>query len=338
MSSRRDSHNKNQHEKAHDHTHGHGTGFHHHHHHHHHWDSADPSVRDRLLWALGLNAAFLFIEVVAAFWSDSLALFSDAGHMVMDVAALALAYGMAVLSARRPEGRYTYGFRRAPVLGALGNGLALLVMVAFILHEAFIRIQSPPEIAGWPVLITGVAGLAVNLVSALFLAGGHSHSLNVRGAMLHLIGDALGSVGAMVSGAVILLTGWRPIDPIISVFIALIILLTALPLVTGTIRVLLEASPSSDLIDRIRDFLRHNGRVKEVSDLHVWELDSGALAVTAYLLTDPEVPLHELADISDELRDSLKDEFSVVHAVLEWRCHPSPHACDTEDSTHDPSH
>lgn len=273
--------------------------------------------------ALGLNLGFLFIEVAVGILADSLALLSDAGHMVADVAALAFALAAQRLSQARPGGGYTFGLRRMPVLGAFGNALMLLFIAGFILWEATRRLQAPPAVAPWPVLLAGIAGLLVNLGSALLLHRAASRSLNVRGAVLHLLADALGSLGAMAVAVVLLLTGWRPVDALVSAGIALLILGATWPLLRDSARVLLQGAPPALPMERLRAALAAVPEVRSILDLHVWEIDRGMTVLSAALVTG-ECDLRTLERVTDGLRQRLLQEYGIGHATFEWR---TPDGC-----------
>lgn len=269
-----------------------------------------------LLMALALNAAFMVVEFVVGVLSHSLALMGDAGHMLVDVGALALAAGAEKLSARPGGPNHTFGYRRAPTLGALGNAITMLLLCGILIHEAVLRFADPHPVASIPVLIVGVLGLGVNVASALYLhrQGGHSH--NVRGAILHMIGDALGSVAVIASAIVIHATGWHPIDPIMTLVISLLILLATLPLLRETTRTLLQVSPPDVDIEALTASLLAHPEVACVADLHVWELDAGYLVASAAL----HVNCCEI-DSVEELRDALKaelvDRWAIAHVTLE---------------------
>lgn len=275
-------------------------------------------VVERALWiAFGLNAAFLVVELVVGLLADSLALLSDAGHMVSDVAALGMALVAQRLARSQAGPGFTFGLRRVPVLGAFGNALSLLIIAALILWEAWHRLQAPPAVMAWPVLVAGTAGLAVNLISAWVLHRGSDQSLNVRGAMLHLLADALGSVGAIVAAVVLLTTGWAPIDAIVSVVIALLLLVSTWPLLRDSTKVLLQGAPAGVEPEHLRALLCDHPAVERVADLHVWQIDVGQSVLTAALVTR-RCELIELEQIAVGLKAKLLDEQGIQHVTLEW--------------------
>ena len=235
-----------------------------------------------LLVALLLTLAFAGVEAAAGWWSGSLALLSDAAHMLTDSSALGLAAAAAWLARRPPSMRHSYGLVRAEVLAALFNSLLMLVLIGFIVREALERIGSPREITGSTVIAVAVVGLVVNLVVAWILHRGEQ-TLNTRAALLHVLGDALGSVAAIVAGIVIVTTGWMPIDPLLSLLVAALILVSALRLLREVVHVLMEGVPLTHRLDAIGQDLAQLDGVLRVHDLHVWTLSSGTIALSAHL-------------------------------------------------------
>lgn len=288
------------------------------HDHNHHPTPGIPSPVQALWVAILLNAGFLVIEAAAGYWLDSLALLADAGHMVSDVGALTVALLAARLRHHRPNDGYTFGLRRAPVLGGLVNGIALVVVVVLICVEALERFAAPPTPDGLGVLVTGVVGLAVNLGSAWYLARSRDRSINTRGAVLHLLADALGSVAAIVSAVAVLAWDAPLADPVASVAIAFLILAASIPLLRDAVRILLQRAPPNLDIREISAGLREEASVRAVHDLHLWELDSGEPVLSAVLVVD-EDNLLEASRLCDRLRTTLKERFRVSHATLECR-------------------
>lgn len=309
--------------------HGHSHG----HHGHHHGSGAESALRVALL----LNLAFLILEVVAGLWANSLALLSDAGHMVSDVAALALALVAERLARARPGGNYTFGLKRIPILGAFGNAVALIAIVGFIFWESYKRFLHPPSVSGTPVLIVGIAGLFVNLIAAWWLHRSESNSLNVRGAMLHLLADALGSIGAIISAIVLLTVGWQPIDALVSVLIGTLILISTWPLLRDSVKVLLQVAPAYIDLQAIRAQCEALPAIEQIADFHVWELNSGDIIFSAVFLT-PLQSLHELDTIGDTLRNKLREEYHIEHATFEWRSCSSTTTTGCEQPQVDPPH
>jgi cobalt-zinc-cadmium efflux system protein len=275
-------------------------------------------VSGRLKWVLGLTATFMVAELVGGLLSNSLALLADAGHMLTDVAALGLSVFAISLARRPPSRKRTYGYVRFEILAALVNGAALLGISGLILWEAWERLRQPAAIDGTIMLTVAGAGLLVNIVGATLL---HSHAhdnLNVRGAYLHVIGDLLGSVGALMAGVIILTTGWMPIDPIASVAIALLILFSAWHLVREAADVLLESAPSHVDMQAILDDLGNIGGLEEVHDVHVWTLTSGFIALSAHGVID-DVTQH--SRILNEVRERMRAR-GIEHVTFQIELRP----------------
>jgi len=243
----------------HDHAHGHG--------------HAHRGAQGTLLAALALTLGFAGVETVAGWWSGSLALLSDAGHMLADSLALAAAALAAVLARRAPSARHSYGLGRAEILAAFGNALVMIALVAVIAAEAVQRLHEPVAVAGGTVMLVAFLGLLVNLAAAWVLSRERGN-LNVRAALLHVLGDLLGSVAALVSGAVILLSGWTPIDPLLSLLISALILVSAVRVLREALHALMEGVPLHLDAEEIRDTMTGVAGVAAVRNLHVWSLSA----------------------------------------------------------------
>lgn len=250
-----------------------------HDHHHHH--PADAGRR--LIWALLLTLAFALVEVAAGFSSGSLALLGDAGHMVTDSASLGLAAFAVWLARRPPSPRHTYGLGRVETLAALFNVLFMVLVVVAISVAAIHRFLEPAKINGEVVTLVAVVGLLINVGVAWLLVHGEQ-TMNTRGALLHVLGDLLGSVAALVAGAVIVFTGWTPIDPLLSLLICLLVLGSSMRLLREVLRALLEGVPAHLSVERIGLALAALADVKSVHDLHVWTLSSKRIALSAHLV------------------------------------------------------
>ncbi len=251
---------------------------------HHHHDLKGTPL-GRLVLAFAITAAFMFVEAGVGWWSKSLALLSDAAHMLFDAAALALAIVAQKVAAQTRTRARTYGFRRAEVLAAFANGIALAVIAIWIFIEAAARWRSPPAIEATWMTATAVLGLLVNLVSAWMLgAGGHGHNVNTRAALAHVLTDVLGSVGAIVAGALVLGFGWNRADPLVSSFIGVLVLWGGFCLVRDTSRVLMEGSPIEIDIAHIEETLRDVPGVDDFHDLHVWSISDGFDVLTVHVV------------------------------------------------------
>ena len=256
--------------------------------HHHHGLVQRGAEAGRLKWVLVITALFMIAEVVGGLLSGSLALLADSGHMFTDVGALALSLFAMRIAQRPPNTKRTFGYVRLEILAALVNGATLLLIACMIVIEAWQRLRDPVAIDGTIMLGVATLGLGVNIVGALLL---HSHAhdnLNVRGAYLHVLGDLLGSVGAIAAGIIVLTTGWMPADAIISVVIALLILVSAWKLVREATDVLLESVPAHIDMDRVLESLSGIDGLDEIHDVHVWTLTSGFVAISAHgVIDDP---------------------------------------------------
>jgi len=280
-------------------------------------DERGERVRRRpLVVALAITAAFMAVEVVGGLWTDSLALLADAGHMATDAAALALAL-FAVWLARRPATpKRSFGYYRAEVLAALLNAGALVAISLLILWAAARRLGDPPAVESGPMLAVAVAGLAANAAAAwvLMRGGGHETNLNTRGAFLHVVGDMLGSVGAIVAALVMLGTGWYAADPLLSAGIGLLVLWGAWRLLRESVDVLLEATPKGMDAGEVREAMTAVGGVAGVHDLHVWTVTSGLVALSSHVEVAGTRDWHEvLVDLSTLLRE----RFGITHVTLQ---------------------
>lgn len=290
---------------VHKHDHAHGAEEHHVH--------AHAGRNGTLLVALLLTLSFAGVEALAGWWSGSLALLSDAAHMLTDSSALGLAAAAAWLARRPPSLLHSYGLARAEVLAALFNSLLMLVLIGFIVHEAIGRIGTPRDIAGSTVIGVAVIGLVVNLVVAWILHRGEQ-TLNSRAALLHVLGDALGSVAAIIAGIVIVATGWTPIDPLLSLFVAALIGVSALRLLREVMHVLMEGVPLHIRLDAVGHDLAALPGVLRVHDLHVWALSSGSLALSAH------IELRDLAEWPATLaaaRRTMDAQHGIHHITLQ---------------------
>ena len=291
----------------HDHKHGHAHPAHEHHEH------AHGGHNGTLLVALLLTLSFAGIEALAGCWSGSLALLSDAAHMLTDSSALGLAAAAAWLARRPPSLLHSYGLARAEVLAALANSLLMLVLIGFIVDEAIGRIATPRDIAGGTVIGVGVIGLIINLIVAWILHRGEQ-TLNSRAALLHVLGDALGSVAAIAAGVVIVMTGWTPIDPLLSLFVAVLIGISALRLLREVMHVLMEGVPLHIRLDAVGHDLAALDGVLRVHDLHVWTLSSGTIALSAHLEIHN---LHDWPDILAAARKVMDTRHGIRHLTLQ---------------------
>ncbi|MES2106695.1 MAG: cation diffusion facilitator family transporter [Pseudomonadota bacterium] len=269
--------------------------------HNHFFEQRSQAV---LAWALALTLGFAGVEVAFGFWSNSLALISDAGHMVTDAAALGLALLAQMIAKRPPTAKNSFGFGRAEALAAFVNGLAMLLVVAWITYEAVQRLSHPAVVQGGTVMLVATIGLAINIVVAWVLSH-DKDSVNTKAALVHVMGDLLGSVAAIISGAVIYFSGWMQIDPLLSIFVSLLILKSTFGVLTESYHFLMEGVPHKiDYIEVGQDLKAIDG-VLSVHDLHVWEMSPGYPALIGHLeIRDLEMWPEILANVKAMLLDS----------------------------------
>lgn len=270
----------------------------------------------RVQIALVLTATFMVVEVIGGILSGSLALLADAGHMLTDTMALTLAAVAFGVSARPADSKRSYGYHRFQILAAFVNGLSLLLIVGWILVEAVRRLISPPDVMGTTMLIVASAGLLVNIVAFIVLHGGDRENLNIRGAALHVAGDLLGSIAAIVAAIVIVYTGWMPIDPILSVVVALLILRSAWYLVKRSAHILLEGAPEwldqdsmqNRLVERIP-------AINSIHHVHVWGLTPQHLMLTMHVALKDNPP--DATAVVRRVKGILREDFGIRHSTIE---------------------
>lgn len=311
-------------------THDHGAD---HSGHSHGVDAYKDTNKTRVLIAAGLTAGFMVAEAIGGVLTGSLALLADAGHMLTDSVALALAWYAFHLAERPATARMTYGFGRVKTLVAYTNGMAIFVIALWIIYEAWQRFQSPSPVLGGPMLVVATLGLIVNIAGFLVLHGGDRDSLNMRGAIVHVLGDMLGSVAAIAAALIILATGWTPIDPILSVLVAILVLSTAWGLMRDAAHLLLEGVPASLDRDSIaRDIESSVPGVREVHHVHVWSLDGTKNMATLHACLDEGVDAHGAVSA---IKARLAANHGITHATVEPEY---GHCADAKDHDHDHGH
>jgi cobalt-zinc-cadmium efflux system protein len=266
-----------------------------------------------LALALAITLAYAVVEFLAGWWLGSLALVSDAGHMLSDAGALGLAWFAARLAQRPPGLRHSFGLARAEVIAAFFNGLAMLFVVVLIAVEAFSRLRDPQPVQGIGVMLVAFVGLLINVAVALVLSRSE-RTLNRRAAMLHVASDMVGSLAALLAGAVIALTGWNPIDPILSLFIALLIVAATVHLLRETLHVLMEGVPRGIRLDDVGNALARIPGVGNVHDLHVWHISSGQVALSAHVLVST---LEGWPQLLEQARTLLLQRYGIAHVTLQ---------------------
>jgi cobalt-zinc-cadmium efflux system protein len=286
---------------------------------HSHAHSQLAGASNRLAAALIITLAFVGFEAAAGLWANSLALLTDAAHNLTDVVALGLAWYALRLAQRPASPNKTYGYHRAAILVALANAAGLIIVALVIFYEAYQRLTAPVAVQAGILTGTGLVALLVNVGTAWLLARGRESDLGQRSAFVHLAGDAAASLGAVVAGIGIALTGATALDPIISVLIGLLIIVNGWSIVRETVDILLEATPADvDMPLMVRDLQRING-VRGVHDLHVWSIDQQVRALSAHILVD-DVSISAGAAIQHQINHMLQERYSIGHATLQLEC------------------
>lgn len=286
----------------------------HDHAHHHHEHHAHPHPGgNNLLWGVAIILGFALFEALGGWWAQSLALLGDAGHMVSDATALGLAALAAHIAKRPPSLRHSYGLGRAEVVAALINGVFMVAVVALIIGAAINRLRQPVPVAGGVVMAIAFVGLLVNLVVAWVLSRGE-RTLNSRAALLHVLGDTLASVAALISGVVIYYTGWLPVDPLLSLFICVLILYSAARLLREVLHIIMEGVPSYLNLREVGQAMAAVEGVSSVHDLHIWTLSSGRVVLSAHVnIPDMENWDGTLA----RLQQMIDERFGIDHVTLQ---------------------
>ena len=302
--------------RAHDHGHHHGT----------------PNFNRAFAIGVTLNVVFVVIEAIYGVLADSLALLTDAGHNLIDVVGLLLAWGAAVLASRSPSARRTYGWSRATILASLISGLLLLAAVGAIVWEAIGRLADPPQPAGLTIMVVAGIGVIINTATALMFVTGKDHDLNIRGAFLHMAADAAVSLAVVISGLLIWRYGFAIIDPLISLAVAAVILWSAWGLVRESMNLAIDAVPDNIDPDAVRGYLRGLDGVDDVHDLHIWPMSTTDTAMTAHLVM-PEYPRED--SFLHQVVAELKQRFHIDHATLQIErgaaasdCHQNQHCAE----------
>ena len=268
----------------------------------------------RLKLALAISGIYFFAELIGGFLTNSLALLSDAGHMLSDIAALALSLFAFRIAKRPATVSSTYGYHRAEILAALFNGLTLWLIVGVIFAAAYNRFFDPPAVESYGMMIVASLGLLVNVVAGAILYGSHHHNLNLRGAFLHVVSDALGSVGAIAAGLIMLFTGWYVADPVISILIGLLILHSSWNLVKESFSVLMQAVPKGIRLEDVQQALEEVEGVSKVHDLHVWAVTSDIFTLSAHAVVENGGDFHQ---VLNGIEDTLKERFNIEHTTIQ---------------------
>jgi cobalt-zinc-cadmium efflux system protein len=297
-----------------------------HSHNHTHEHNHRPGSR-HLIIVLSITAAYMLAEFLGGILTNSLALLADAGHMLSDVGSMTLAV-IAMRFASKPRtASMTYGYFRAEILAAMANGITLVVVAIVIVYQAVMRLQAPPEVRSGPMLAIATVGLLVNLAGAWILFGKKDENLNVRGAFLHVLADALGSVGAIAAGVAMLVAGWYLADPIMSLFVALLILLSSGRLLKESVKILMEGAPSHVDMQELEATIRSVPGINDVHDLHVWTVTSGFDAVSVHIGVTNCDTMADGQQLLTRLRDLIKERHGIDHTTIQLECPPHCSGC-----------
>ncbi|HSF57253.1 MAG TPA: cation diffusion facilitator family transporter [Candidatus Binatia bacterium] len=264
--------------------------------------------------ALVLSCIYFFAELIGGFLTNSLALLSDAGHMLSDIGALALSLFAFRIAERPATVSSTYGYHRVEILAALFNGLTLWLIVGVIFAAAYNRFLDPPEVESYGMMVVASVGLLVNIVAGAVLYGSHHHNLNLRGAFLHIVSDALGSVGAIAAGLIMLFTGWYVADPVISILIGILILHASWSLVKESLSVLMQSVPKGIRLEDVQRCLEEVDGVSKVHDLHVWAVTSDIFTLSAHAVVENGGDFHQ---VLNGIEEALKQRFNIEHTTIQ---------------------
>jgi cobalt-zinc-cadmium efflux system protein len=300
----------------HHHGHVHHGHDHHGHHHHHHFDEVREGNKKGLFIALIITTGIMLLEFFGGLITNSLALLSDSGHMLSDASSLALSLVAFWFATRPASPKKTYGFYRFEILAALFNAVTLFVIAGFIVYEAFQRFFEPPTVASGTMMIIAGIGLLANILSAwsLISKGDVKNNVNLRSAYLHVLGDALGSVGAIIAGLLMLMFEWYIADPIISVVVAILILKSAWGVLTHSIHILMEGTPITIDQKEVKATLEEIEGVIDVHDLHIWTITSGIDSLTCHILIKDD---HDSQEILQQSIDKIRDKFKIEHTTIQ---------------------
>jgi cobalt-zinc-cadmium efflux system protein len=286
---------------------------------HSHAHAAVRTTTHRMALALFITLGFVFVEAAAGIIANSLALLTDAAHNLTDVIALALSWYAVRLTLRPANSGKTFGYHRAGILIALFNSTTLVLIALGIFYEAYQRLLNPPQVAAGLMTVVAALAFVVNLGTARLVKPGSDHDLNQRSAFIHLAGDALSTLGALVAGILIMLTGWTILDPLVSVLIGLLIVWNAWLIIRESVEILLEGTPRDIDVEVMVTDIQHVPGVRGVHDLHVWSITQSMRALSAHVLVDDE-PISVGAEIQREINAVLQEQYNIAHATLQLEC------------------
>jgi cobalt-zinc-cadmium efflux system protein len=307
-----------------------------HSHTHSHFGDIARQTTARLALSLVITLAFVFIEAIAGFAGNSLALLTDAAHNLTDVIALGLSWFAIRLTAQPANARSTYGYHRVGILVALLNSTTLVLIALGIFYEAWRRFTTPPEVQSGILIAVGTIAVIINLATALLVRKGSEHDLNVRSAFVHLMGDVVSTVGAVIAGVIIYFTGANWLDPFVSVLIGFLILYNAWGILRDSVNILLEDTPRDvDVSKLVEDVMQVEG-VLGVHDLHIWSIAQNLRTMSAHILTD-DLPISTGTDIQRQINELVFHRYNIAHATLQLECVdclPDGLYCDITESNH----
>jgi cobalt-zinc-cadmium efflux system protein len=290
-----------------------------HNHAHTHFNELTKQTVRRLALSLSITLLFVFVEIAAGVFANSLALLTDAAHNFTDVLALGLSWWALRLTSQPANQEKTYGYHRAGILAALANSTTLVVIALGIFYEAYLRFINPPQVQADVLIGVGVIGVVINVVTALLVRRGAEHDLNIRATFIHLMGDVMSTVGAVIAGVIISFTNWNWMDPLIGVLIGILILWSAWSIVRESVDILMESTPTDIDVDAmVRDISAVEG-VRGVHDLHVWSITRGMRTLSAHLVTD-DLPISEATSIQTSVNEVLYHNYNINHATLQLEC------------------
>lgn len=295
------------------------------HSHDHHHDHTQGANKKALTISLILIASFMIVEVIGGVLTNSLALLSDAGHMLSDAISLAVALAAFKMGEKAADSARTFGYRRFEILAAVFNGVTLIVIAVFIIAEAAGRFVNPPEVATTGMLIIAFLGLVINIVVAKILMSGDTHdNLNMKGALLHVIGDLLGSVAAIVAALSIMFFGWGFMDPLASVIVAILIAVSGFRILRQSLNVLMEGVPENIDVDTIINTINNIEGVEDAHHLHVWSISSGMNALSVHVVVNGTLNVHETQKIIHRIEEQMKHE-NIEHVTVQVECKHHDH-------------
>ena len=306
-----------------DHDHNHDHDHHDQGHGHHHHGPVNPQSRSFQI-AIALNTVFVGVEFAYGTMANSTALMADAGHNLSDVLALVLAMAAGILSRRMPTDRYTYGLRSTSILASLINAMVLLMVCGAIAWEAVQRLAQAPEVATASVMAVAALGIVINGISAWLVVKDSAKDINIRGAYLHMASDAVVSLGVVVAGLVIMVTGWNWLDPLVSLVITVVIVMGTWGLLRQSVQLALSAIPENIDVEALETFLRQSAGVTDIHDLHIWGMSTTESALTVHLVMPGGYPGDAFMD---QMTNTLKDRFSIHHSTLQVEMGTTDHTC-----------